>query len=103
MRALLAILMVATPVPAFADATVFGIGHRSCATAFSTPTYRQQSEDWISGFWSGLNTADQAFVGEGSDPFGRLTEIERFCRNDPSAPLAVAALRIYEKFKALGR
>lgn len=104
MRLLVLVALLGIPVPALAQqVTVFGIGHRSCATAFSTPGYRNQSEDWISGFWSGLNVANQAFVGEGSDPLGRLTEIERYCRNDPSVPLAIAALRIYERFRELGR
>lgn len=91
-------LMAFTPAHA---GVLFGIGGSSCASAMSSE-YEVDRRAWILGFWSGMNYPNNN-VGGQTDGAGVYGEIELVCRNNPSLPLATAALRVYNKLKAEGR
>lgn len=54
---------------------------------------------WILGFWSGLNAANNALVGDGTTANGVIGEVKLYCAGHPSAVLAQATLDTYTAMK----
>lgn len=50
---------------------------------------------WILGFWSGLNAAKSARVGDGRTASGVVGEVKLYCSTHPSVSLAQATLDTY--------
>ena len=50
---------------------------------------------WILGFWSGLNAAKNAHVGDGTTASGVVGEVKLYCSAHPSVGLAQATLDTY--------
>lgn len=69
-------------------------GMQSCATAWQ-PEYENFSEIWILGFWSGLNAANGASVGAGTDNAGIEGEVRKVCAKYPSISLGTATAKAY--------
>lgn len=84
------------PTKAF---TLAGMGAESCATAFS-PAYESRTEDWVLGFFSGLNAASGKNVGQGTDAEGLVGEVRLACQSKPSAKMVEAALKAYRKMES---
>ena len=86
----------------------FGLGNVSCATWLSTPTNRIRGEQWVFGFWSGLNQASafeggDGAVGKSTDQPGIAGEVRKLCEEMPSKRLQDAAGTIFYRFKDSGR
>lgn len=50
---------------------------------------------WILGFWSGLNAAKNARVGETTTANGVVAEVKLYCSTHPSVTLAQATFDTY--------
>ena len=96
-------LLVSAP-PASAEQTLFGPMRNGAqfvcadlnevgATTHDTIGY------WILGFWSGLNAANDALVGDGTTANGVIGEVKLYCLSHPSVGLAQATLDTYGTMK----
>ena len=54
---------------------------------------------WILGFWSGLNAAKNAHVGDGTTASGVVGEVKLYCSAHPSVNLAQATLNTYSAMR----
>ena len=54
---------------------------------------------WILGFWSGLNGANDALVGDTTTANGVVGEVKLYCAAHPSVGLAQATLDTYAAMK----
>ena len=54
---------------------------------------------WILGFWSGLNAANDALVGDGTTANGVIGEVKLYCASHPSVSLPQATLDTYGAMK----
>jgi hypothetical protein len=50
---------------------------------------------WILGFWSGLNAANDALVGDATTANGIVGEVKLYCAGHPSVSLPQATLDTY--------
>ena len=91
-------------MPAAADQTMFGPMRNGsqfvCADlnevgASTTDTIGY----WILGFWSGLNAANDALVGDGTTANGVIGEVKLYCVSHPSVGLPQATLDTYAAMK----
>lgn len=58
---------------------------------------------WILGFWSGLNTANDALVGEATTANGIIGEVKLYCASHPSVSLPQATLDTYSEMRKARR
>lgn len=84
---------------------LFGIGHFSCAKWLSRADYEMAGENWIAGYWSGLNLFNEKnkLIGMHSDWEGIIGEIKKLCLSQPSSLLATAAGNVYHQFQESGK
>jgi hypothetical protein len=54
---------------------------------------------WILGFWSGLNAANDALVGDGTTANGVIGEVKLYCAGHPATSLPQATLDTYAAMK----
>lgn len=54
---------------------------------------------WILGFWSGLNAAKNAHVGDSTTASGVVGEVKLYCSSHPSISLAQATLDTYSTMR----
>ena len=54
---------------------------------------------WILGFWSGLNAAKNAHVGDGTTASGVVGEVKLYCSAHPSLSLAQATFDTYSAMR----
>ena len=94
--------------PAAADQTIFGPMRNGApvvcadltevgATTTSTIGY------WVLGFWSGLNAANNALVGDATSANGVIGEVKLYCASHPSVTLPQATLDTYAAMKKAPR
>lgn len=99
---ILAILMAGAAVQDFpAPYMAFGWGGQSCATALEIQD-QHQLDEWVAGFFSGVNAARGGRVGSGTDLSGLTAEVRLVCRQEPSKALTWAAQQAYRKLRASG-
>jgi len=55
---------------------------------------------WILGFWSGLNAAKNAHVGDATTASGVVGEVKLYCSTHPSLGLAQATLDTYTAMRS---
>lgn len=55
---------------------------------------------WILGFWSGLNAAKNARVGDGTTASGVVGEVRLYCSTHPSVSLPQATLDTYSAMRS---
>src|SRR5579864_640223 len=99
---LLALLCAAQ---ASADQTLFGPTRNGvqivCADVNDTGlTATSMVGTWILGFWSGLNAAKNARVGDGTTASGVVGEVKLYCSAHPSVSLAQATLDAYSAMRS---
>ncbi len=104
---LLALMVAQVSLPA---STVFGDGLSSCRYGYErarqSPLAFEMLTRWERGFWSGLNLASSAHVGDIAqkyDPFSIESEIGRECTEHPDDLIYNAETRVYQRFKVSGR
>ena len=93
-----------------AQALVIGIGNLSCANWLQSPEFKLIGQDWIGGYWSGLN-AGMGFRGNDglkypgirSDAPAIFGEVEKICVAEPSTKLIEAVDRVYLQFVKDGK
>ena len=54
---------------------------------------------WILGFWSGLNAANDALVGDATTANGIIGEVKLYCAGHPALSLPQATLDTYVAMK----
>ena len=54
---------------------------------------------WILGFWSGVNAANDALVGDSTTANGVIGEVKLYCVGHPSVSLPQATLDAYAAMK----
>lgn len=54
---------------------------------------------WILGFWSGLNAAKNARVGDSTTASGVVGEVKLYCSGHPSVTLPQATLDTYDAMR----
>ena len=94
------LFVLACATQANADQTLFGPTRNGvqivCADVNDTGvTAASLLGTWILGFWSGLNAAKNAHVGDGTTASGVVGEVKLYCSAHPSVSLAQAALDTY--------
>ncbi len=80
---------------AVTSAVIFGEGTESCAAWTSTtPEARLAGSQWVLGFLSGMNVVvpESEQVGRGADVPDLLEKVRSLCQDQPSWPLARAAV-----------
>ena len=84
---------------------VYGIGQGSCGTWLSTPSNTIQGDQWILGWWSATNLANERnkFVGEQTDGEGILGEVRKVCTDNPSMLLINATASVYVKMATVSK
>jgi len=90
----------AAGAPKWSQSLIFGIGRESCAEWQSTQITERDGENWILGYWSGVNTANpqNPFVGKSPDGAGIIGATKLLRQKEPSATLQDATVRIYNRF-----
>ena len=58
---------------------------------------------WVLGFWSGLNAAKNARVGDSTTASGLIGEVKLYCSSHPSVSLAQATLDTYTAMRESAR
>lgn len=101
-RIWLALLLVAAP--ASADQAMFGPSRNGapfvCADLNDIGAKPGDTiGSWILGFWSGLNAANNALVGEATTASGVVGEVKLYCTAHPSVGLAQATFDTYAAMK----
>jgi hypothetical protein len=101
-RIWLAALLVAAP--ANADQTMFGPSRNGspivCADLNDIGAKPSDTVgSWILGFWSGLNAANNALVGDATTASGIVGEVKLYCTAHPSVGLAQATFDTYGVMK----
>jgi hypothetical protein len=100
LRLPVALLVLALATSAGAEERMFGLTRNGepivCAdvnqmAALPTDT----AGSWILGFWSGLNAANHALVGDSTTPTGVIGEVKLYCASHPSVGLAQATFDTY--------
>jgi len=86
--------------PAGAEQTLFGPMRNGASIACADLTEVQTTTTsatgyWILGFWSGLNAANDALVGDSTTPSGVIGEVKLYCASHPSISLPQATLDTY--------
>jgi len=104
MKRWLALAAVLSAAPVHADQTLFGPMRNGqpfvCADltevgASTTSTIGY----WVLGFWSGLNAAKDARVGDETTANGVIGEVKLYCASHPSVSLPQATLDTYDAMK----
>ena len=54
---------------------------------------------WVTGYFTGMNTAKYASVGQSTNTEGILGEVRFYCREHPSVSLIDAVQRVYVKIE----
>lgn len=80
-------------------------GQNSCATWLSSDEARAFGNEWIAGYWSGLNAHNDRnhMVGRNTDFQGIIGEIELLCRAEPSERISRVTGRVYVRLEDEGR
>ena len=58
---------------------------------------------WILGFWSGLNAANDALVGDRTTANGVVGEVKLYCQSHPAVDLPQATLDTYNRMRKARR
>ena len=87
----------------------FGIGQSSCAKWLSTPALEIEGNDWILGFWTGVNVGTffagggRGNIGHSTDAFGIIGEVKKLCLNSPSQLVSTTASVVFHEFVKAGK
>ncbi len=99
-------IAAASPPPANDDPVlILGKGTLTCATWLSSPADRREGNQWIWGFWTGLNAygTPGGSVGHSTDHPGITAEVAKLCEAEPALLLLYATVRVYTQFEREGR
>ena len=104
MKRWLALAALLWTVPAQADQTLFAPMRNGQALVCADLTDVGVSTSstigyWILGFWSGLNAAKDARVGDETTASGVIGEVKLYCASHPSVTLPQATLDTYGAMK----
>jgi trans-2-enoyl-CoA reductase len=83
----------------------FGMGQQSCASWPETATSERDGENWVMGYWSGLNrfSSRNGLVGVRAGGEDIIAEVKKVCADHPSTNLNDATLVVYSAMEAAGR
>jgi hypothetical protein len=106
MRPWVALFALLTATQANADQTIFGPTRNGvqivCADVNDLGvTTSDLIGTWILGFWSGLNAAKNARVGDATTGSGVVGEVKLYCSSHPSVSLPQATLDTYAAIRGL--
>jgi hypothetical protein len=72
------------------------LGDRTCANWQKDPQHYVWGGNWILGFWTGINFANERHdVGKTQDADGIIGEVKKICRDQPSMTLLKATVQVY--------
>jgi len=77
-------------------------GGVSCSNAWK-PEFRQGTESYVRGLWSGMNLATSSQVGHGMGKAGAVKDVKRRCATDPHGLVGNVAERSYYAARRQGR
>lgn len=100
MKKIILVLTLVSASAASADEKMFGLTRNGepmvCA---DVSTISAKADDtvglWILGFWSGMNAANHALVGDGTTASGVIGEVKLYCASHPSVDLPQATFDTY--------
>lgn len=82
----------------------FGMGIRSCAAWLQNDASEITGNNWILGYWTGMNESNANHaVGNSTDALGIFGEIKKTCTEDPALSLREATASAYWSFDTIGR
>ena len=105
MKSCVGLLALFSSAQANADQTLFGPTRNGvqivCADMNDAGlTATSMVGTWILGFWSGLNAARNAHVGDSTTASGVVGEVKLYCSAHPSVSLAQATLDTYSAMRS---
>jgi len=100
MRQWMGLVALLTATHAQADQTIFGPTRNGVQIVCADVNELQVTASdligtWILGFWSGLNAAKNARVGDITTASGVVGEVKLYCSSHPSVTLTQATLDTY--------
>jgi hypothetical protein len=100
MRQWVGLIALLAATHANADQTIFGPTRNGIQVVCADVNELQATADdligtWILGFWSGLNAAKNARVGDVTTSSGVVGEVRLYCSSHPSVTLPQATLDTY--------
>jgi hypothetical protein len=101
-----ALVLCSSMGPALAQQQGYTIfGTPSCARWLSNEQTKFSGNDWINGYMTARNFTNprNRYVGAVIDFEGRIGEVEKICRDNPSMWLADAAWMAYEALERAGK
>lgn len=100
MQKIIVMLILVCSTAASADEKMFGLTRNGepvvCADISAISTKGDDTVGlWILGFWSGMNAANHALVGDSTTASGVIGEVKLYCASHPSADLPQATFDTY--------
>ena len=100
MHKIIAMLILVSATAASADEKMFGLTRNGepvvCADINAISARADDTVGlWILGFWSGMNAANHALVGDGTTASGVIGEVKLYCTSHPSVDLPQATFDTY--------
>jgi len=94
---LLIVLSTTASAEEKSETLVMGIGMRSCAFWRESAARIEDGNNWIRGFWTGLNFMNDGnhAVGSQTDSAGILAEVNKECDAKPSVQLGIATAKVF--------
>jgi hypothetical protein len=76
---------------------------RSCEAWTANAAYDVDVDNWLIGFWSGLNTGEgraarRVLVSESDNPRSLIAEVRHNCEADPALSILHAALAVFRTY-----
>jgi len=77
-------------------------GGVSCSNAWK-PEFRQGTESYVRGLWSGMNLATSSRVGHALGQTGAIEDVKKRCVREPDGLVGTVAERSYYTARRQGR
>jgi hypothetical protein len=85
---------LAAPI-ANAEVLTLGAGTESCATWQANEASLDQGNNWIEGYWTGLNEGADQTTGKKTDAAGILGAVALLCQSNPTKTIIDAATSVW--------
>jgi len=82
-----------------ATVPIVGVGHIACSDAWGADR-KAETFAWVTGFWTGMNSASGSRVGSWLDGDGIVAAVEDRCTRRPSSTVYEATVAAYLALRA---
>lgn len=81
--------------------TNWGVGRTLCSEAW-VPGAAARSQDWVHGFWTGLNLGTRQDIAEGTSSAPFVARVRLHCVQEPSDQLFNASVKAFLELERAG-